>query len=204
MLAGHVYGRAQVGQSVFPLQSIRCPHHATLVPHTALAHQQLHRHGIKHFVAHHHTAELLGQGIDPLHLVRMGFERVLLALAQAARQINDGVALHFIAQALQQLQSQRTRACAEFPHLVGACDLQCLGHLVGQRAAKVLGHFGGSGKVAAALRREAKLAQAVGVVAHAGGVKGQRHEAVKAQPAACMGDAALNQRVQSLLARVVG
>ena len=57
-------------------------------------------------------------------------------------------------------------------------------HLVGQRAAKVLGHFGGCGKVAAALRRETKFTQAVGVIAHARGIERQRHEGVKRQPTA--------------------
>ena len=207
VLTGDLHRRAQVGHTVFPLQGrggICAPHHATLVPDTALAHQQLHGHGIEHFIAHHHPTELLGQGVNPLHLVRIGFQGFLLTRAQATRQIHDGVALHAVAQTLQQLQGQRARTRAKFQHLVGTGHLQGLGHLMRQRVAKVLGHFGGGGKVAAALGGEAQLAQVVGVIAHAGRIQGQGHEAVKAQPTTGIGDAALNQGVQSLLARVVG
>ena len=71
-----------------------------------MARQQLHGHGVQHLVAHHHAAEFFGQGIHPAQLVGMRHQLGLLARAQAARQIDDGVALHPIAQRIQQLQRQ--------------------------------------------------------------------------------------------------
>jgi hypothetical protein len=66
-----------------------------------MARQQLHRHGVEHFVAHHHAVELrVGQRIHPAHLVaKPAASAQLLAGAQAARDIDDGVAAHGAAQA---------------------------------------------------------------------------------------------------------
>src|SRR5574344_2161780 len=53
-------------------------------------------------------------------------------------------------------------------------------------------HFRRGDKVAAAAGHAAQLDAVVGVVAQAGGVQGQVHEAVKAQPAARLGDVVLD------------
>ena len=185
--------RAQVGRAVGPGKTaVFGHHHAALMPHTALltavARQQLHGHGVQHFIAHHHTAKLFGQGIYPAQLVRVGNQLGLLAGPQAARQIDDGVALHPVAQRIQQLQRQRARACAKLPHLIGTGALQGLAHLHGQRLAEQGRELGRGHKVAARLGHGAKFGGVVGVIAQAGRVQRQGHEAVKTQPSALGGN----------------
>ena len=187
---------AQVGGAVGPGEGIRMPGHATFVPLALHAGQQLHRHGVEHFVAHHHAVELRGQRIHPAHRVAKPRQRQLLARPQAAGQIHDGVALHLCAQRAQQLHGQRTRAGAELPHLVGAGLLQGFGHLGGQGLAEQRGHFGGGDEVAARRREGAELGQLVGVVTQARGVQGQCHEAVKADPAAVGSNVSLDVGLQ--------
>ena len=188
-----VDGRAQVGGAVGPGKTaVLSYRHAALMPHTALlaavARQQLHGHGVQYLVAHHHAAEFFGQGIHPAQLVGMRHQFGLLARAQAARQIDDGVALHLIAQRIQQLQRQRAGARAKLPDLVGAGVRQGFAHLYGQRLAEQRGHLGRGHKVAAGLGHGAELGGIVGVVAQAGRVQGQGHEAVKTQPSALGGN----------------
>ena len=60
--------------------------------------EQLHWHRIEHFIAHHHTADVVGQCIHPLHFVDVCRQLSLLTRTQTARHVNDGVALHFIPQ----------------------------------------------------------------------------------------------------------
>jgi len=120
----------------------------------------------------------------------MGRERGPLALAQAARQVDDGVAAWQLAggrERVEQLRGERAAACAELPHLVGAGGLQGLSHLARQRVAIQRGELGRGHEVAAltvtALRQVAELGRAVGVVAQTGFVQSLRHEAIKRQPA---------------------
>ena len=154
----------------------------------ATARQQLHRHRIEHLVAHHHAFDVLGQCIHPAQLGGVGHQLGLLAGAQAARQIDDGVALHLVAQRIQQLQRQRAGACTELPHFRGSGALQRLAHLHGQRLAEQGREFGGGHKVAARLGHGTEFGGVVGVIAQAGRIQRQGHEAVKTQPSALGGN----------------
>ena len=173
------------------------------MPHTLLAHQQLHGHGVQHLVAHHHALELRGQFVHPTHLVGERLERVLLTRAQAARQIDDGVALDARPQGLKQLQRQSARSCAKFPDFVGLSLAQSLRHLVRQGAAKPRRELGRRHKIAAAGGRGAKFAQLVGVIAQTRRVQSQRHEMVKRQPPARGLDAVLDNSHQRTVVRIV-
>jgi len=82
--------------------------------------QQLHRHRIEHLVADDHAGHRIGQRVEPAHALAERRERLALALPQRARQVDDAVALHPLAQGPQQLRGQRARAGAEFPDLGGA------------------------------------------------------------------------------------
>ncbi len=62
----------------------------------------------------------------PAHLAGVGLQAFLLPLAQAAREVDDGVARHRRAERLQQLLRQRAGAGAELPDLVRARHLQGL------------------------------------------------------------------------------
>ena len=79
VLTVNLDGRAQVRGLVRPHQSPLRPGHATLMPDTAHAGQQLHRHGIEHLVAHHHAAHLRRQRARPLHLAGMRRQSLTLA-----------------------------------------------------------------------------------------------------------------------------
>ncbi len=111
----------------------------------------------------------------------------MLALAQAARQIDDGVALK-LRQGLQQLLGQRPRTGAELPQLIGAGRFQRLCQLAGQGLAKPRRQLGCGDKITAATldagRHQAKFARIVGVITPARRVQGHFHETVKAHPAA--------------------
>ena len=84
--------------------------------------QQLHRHGVQHLVTDDHTLHDIRQHVYPAHQMLVFGQCLLLACAQRAREIDDGVALgqraqqsHFI----EDLQSQRAGAGTELPDLVG-------------------------------------------------------------------------------------
>jgi len=205
MLAFDGPRRAQVGGAVFPLKRrlrVVLRHHAALKPLALVAHQQLHRHGVKQLVAHRHAAEFFRQFADPSHFALMRLQGLLLACAQAARQIHNGVSGERITQRVQQLQGQGARACAKLPYLVGVCHGQGLTHTVRQRAPKPGGHFRGSDEVAARGGGGAKFAQLVGVVAQTGRVQGQGHEAVEADPAASVVQLAFQDRHQQGVGQV--
>ncbi len=165
--------RAQRGGAVGPHQlarSVAC--HAAFQPIAVHPRQQLHRHGVQHLVAQHHAAHALGQGVGPMHHVGVGGQGGALALAQAAREVNDGVAPGRLAlggQRVQHLQGQRAAARAKLPHLVGAGGAQGLGQLPRQRLAKQGRELGRGHKVAAlpvhASGHLAKFGALVGVVA---------------------------------------
>ena len=176
--------RRQGGRPVLPDERTLLQRHTALMPLPALAQQQLHGHGVQQFIAHDHAFHGVGQGVQPAQLVRVRGQALLLARAQAARQVHDGVALHRVAQRVQQLQCQRPRARAKLPQLAGLRALQRLAHLHGQCLAEQRGQLGCGHKVAARLGQVAKLGQAARVVAQARRVQGQRHEAVESDPAA--------------------
>ena len=183
-----LHGRAQGRGAVLPGEGIARPGHAALVPHTALAHDELHGHGVEHLVAHHHALEARGQRIRPVHAGGMGGQPLLLARAQAARQVHDGVALHARAQGVEQLRGQRPGARAELPDLARARALQRLGHLGGHHLAEHGRELGRGDEVAAARGHGTQLGAGVGVVAQAQCVERELHEAVEADPAALRGD----------------
>ena len=129
--------RAQGGGAVAPNESAPvAQRHAALVPGAVDAGQQLHGHGIEHLVAQHHAVHGGGQMVGPLHHIAKRGQPRLLALAQAARDIDDGVALQRHALRLQggeHLLGQCPAARAKFPHFMGGGVLQCFDHLGGQR-----------------------------------------------------------------------
>lgn len=188
LIAFDVQRRTQIGGTVGPGQAGTLGHHATFVPDTALAHQQLHRHGVQHFVADHHAFDGLGPGIQPAHLVGMCGQGLRLARAQRTRQIDDGVTPHFVAQRIEQLQGQGPRARPELEHLGGRGLFQGLAHLHGQGLAKQRCQARGRHKIAATVRHGAKLLQRAGVVPQSGLVQGQGHETVKREPATSFGN----------------
>ena len=157
------------------------------MPHATHARQQLHRHGVQHFIAQHHATERRRQFLHPAHALAVSGQPRLLTLAQAARQVHDGVAAQRCARGVQRghhLPGQCARAGAEFPDFINTRGLQGLSHLARQRPAEVRRKLGRGDKVAARLRHVAELARAAGVITQARCVQRQRHEGVKAQPAA--------------------
>ena len=189
VLARDLQRRAQVGGAVRPGQIFRFSDHAALVPDTTLAHQQPYRHRIQHLVAHHHPLQGLRPGIQPTDLVSMRGQGLRLACAQTAREIDDGVATHRVAQGVEQLQGERTGAGTEFEHLVSASLRQRLPHLHRQGLAKKRRQTGRGHKVAARIRHGAEFLQGIGVVAQTGLIQRHGHEAIKRQPAAGLGNA---------------
>ena len=194
--AFNVHRRAQVGGPVGPGELVTVPHHAPLMPNPFQPHQQLHRHGVQHLVTHHHAVKTIRQCIDPTHPVAVCGQRQLLARAQAARHIDDGVALDLVAQSAKQLGRQRTGARAKLPDFVCAGGGEGVRHLHGQRLAEQRRHLGCGHKVAAGRGEGPELGGIVGVVAQAGCVQRQRHEAVKTNPAAVGDDVLANMRLQ--------
>ena len=148
--------------------------------------EQLHRHGIEHFIAHHHALQAVGPLVQPLNLMAPFGQFGLLPGLQGAGQVHDVVALQGAPQALEfteQLVRQSTTACAKFPHFVGAGGTQSFCHLLGQGGAKQGRQLGGRHKIAARLGHAAKLGLLIGVIAQTGLIQGQRHELIKRQPA---------------------
>ena len=154
------------------------------MPKAVQARQQLHRHGVEHLVADHHAAHLGWQFGHPLHLAGMRGQAFALALNQAARQVDDRVALDLRPQRVQYLQGQRARPRTKLPDFRRAGGLQRLGQLARQGLAKTRREFGRRHKVAATGGHQAEFAGIVGVIAQAWRVEGQRHELVKTQPTA--------------------
>ena len=123
-------------------------------------------------------------------------QSVGLSGAQGAGQIDDGVPAHRIAQAVQQLQSQRPGPRAKLPDLIGARGGQRLLHLHRQGLTKQGRQARRGDEITARGRHGAKLLQGVGVVTQARLVQGHGHETVKTDPAARLGDGLVDQRGQ--------
>ena len=162
---------------------------AALVPNACLAVQQLHGHGVQHFVADDDALHLGRQRIGPLHQMRKARQPLLLALAQAGRNFDNGVLPQgwrgrCSGEYLQHLLGQCTAACTKFPHGIGAGVQQGILHLHRQCLAKQGAEFGRGHKIAAIARPVAQRIAVAGVVAQVGCVQRQMHEAVKRQPAA--------------------
>ena len=119
-----------------------------------------------------------------------------LTLTQGAREVDDAVVLHLVAQGVQQLQSQCAGASAKLEHLGRTRGLQGLADLSRQGLAKQRADERGGDKIAARCRHGTKLLQGVGVVAQAGLVQGQGHELVKRHPAASLRQNLLDALVQ--------
>ena len=84
MLAFDLTRRAQVGGPVRPGQLAFVQGHAALMPDALDARQQLDRHRVQHFVAHHHALHGFGQGVEPAHLLAKRGQGELLPCAQIA------------------------------------------------------------------------------------------------------------------------
>ena len=171
--------------------------HATLQPTLAIPAHQVHGHGVQHLVAHDHAFQRIGQAVGPHHLVHQArvlfLQTLVLAVAQRARQVDDGVARDALAQLAQQLLGQGAGARAKLPDLVRAGGVQRLAQLGGHDLAKERRQFGGGHEVAAVLRTGTDHPATTAVVAQSRGVQGQFHEAFKAHPAATFADFVRNQ-----------
>ncbi len=123
-----------------------------------------------------------------MHFAGVRGQPFALALTQAARDIHNRVTLHQRPQGVQHLQRQRAGTRAKLPDFSRTRGLKCLGHLAGQGLAKTRGQLGRGDKIAAAALHasghQAEFEGVVGVVAQARCVERQRHEVVKAYPAA--------------------
>jgi hypothetical protein len=134
------------------------------MPGAGRPHEQLHRHRVEHFIADDHPGHRVGQLAHPMHLAAPARQGVALPLAQAARQVDDGVAPHPLAQRPQQLGRQRAGTRAEFPDLVGAGGRQRIGDLRGQGLAEQRGHLRRRHEIAAGRGHLPELARRVGVI----------------------------------------
>ena len=126
-----------------------------------------------------------GKRVEPAHAVAEARQALALARAQRARQVDDGVAAHALAQRVEQLRGQRAGAGAELPH-ARRCRWRpapartC----TRQRLAEQRRQLRRGDEVAARRGIAPNLRLSRGVVAQAGRVQRQRHEAVERQPAA--------------------
>ena len=148
VIASNVDGRAQCGRTVLPHKAeaaaachIVLHGHAALVPNARPAVQQLHRHGVQHFVADDDALQGRRQGIGPTHQRTEAGQPLLLALAQAGRDFHNGVLPQRLpcrgrGERIQQLFGQRAAACTKLPHGIGAGVAQGVLHLHGQGLAK--------------------------------------------------------------------
>ena len=199
VLAIHLQRRAQVRGAVGPDQLAVFHGNTALEPLAVDARNDLHGHGIQHLIANDHALHVLGQRTGPDHLGGMGCQALLLARAQRAGQIDDGVALHFHALALQlvqYLQRQRARACTKLPDLTRAGALHGFGHLRRYQLAEYGRDLRRRHKVAAGIGQRTEFGSVVRVVAQPRRIQRQRHETVKANPSASLGNGLVNVRVQ--------
>lgn len=116
-------------------------------------------------------------------------QRLLLALAQFAREFDDAVAVRLHAERLQLGQDvgrEPAGAGAELQHvaLAGRQCLQDLRDLVRDGAAEEGGQLGRGDEVAAVFHAAAELGRAAAVVAQARRVQRQFHVAFERNPAA--------------------
>ena len=147
--------------------------YAAFVPDVVRAHEQFYGHGIEYFVADDYALHGWGQLGVPLHQVAKACQSLLLALAQAARDVYYGVLARCCAlggQGVEYLLCQCAAACAKFPDGVGLGVVQGLLHLRGECLPKQGADFGGGYEVAAVTRQMPEFGAAVGVVAQMGGV----------------------------------
>ena len=177
--------RSEVGGLVMPDIALRAfvPSHTSLMPHAIDTVKQLDGHGIQHLVANDHCVDLLGQLIQPLHFVCVGFEIVGLLLPQMRRHLNDVITRDAATQAFKQLQSQAAVARAKFHHFLKFAVLQGLIHTARQGFAEIRRHQRGCDEIAAAGRHAAQRLTAGTVITGAWRIQCQCHEPVKRQPA---------------------
>ena len=198
--ARHVEWRPQGGRLIGRNKHTALNGDTALLPDAVHTGQQLHRHGVQHLVADHHTLHLSRQFADPLHGLAPGGQALALVRLQAAGEIHDRVPPNLRAQGLEQLLRQRAGTRAELPDLGGAGSIQRLRHLPRQRLAKTRGKLGRGDKIAAAALHagghEAELARITGVIAQTRGVQGHGHETVKTDPATGSGDSPADVRGQ--------
>ena len=119
--------------------------------------QQLHRHRIQHFVADDHALQIVGQRIDPLHSGAESLQTLALAFAQRAGKVDDGVALNLVAERIEQLLGERTRAGTELPDVGRGTGSQGLSDLPRQRLGEQRRQLRGSHEVAARTRQHSEL-----------------------------------------------
>ena len=161
---------------------------AALGPALAVEMQQLHRHRVEQLVADDDAVQRVGPGVEPLNTIGVGGQALALPLAQRAGQVDDVIAAHAVAEALEQLRGQRAGAGTELIDLVALAGVQRLPHLHGERAAEQRRQLRRGHKIAARRGHGAELRGRVGVVAQPRRVQRQRHEAVEGQPAAGLGN----------------
>ena len=135
----------------------------------------------------------------PLHHVAKARQPLLLPRAQAAGDIDDGVAAQrhaLLLQGIEHLLGQRAAAGTKFPDFLRAGARQRLGHLYGQRVPVKRTDFRRRDKIAAIRRQMPELGAAMRVVTQPRRVQRQMHETVEGQPAAVPGHFSTYDRLQ--------
>ena len=198
MRAADIHRRAQLAGAILPGKFIAIHRHAALEPQALGALQQLHGHGIQHLVADDHAFHGFGQHVHPAHQMLVFGQRQLLARAQRAGQVDDGVAARqsvLRGQLVQNLQRQRTGSGTEFPQILGLrfVALRATGTPpIDQNRRNLRRRH----KVATRLRHGAELGRFIGVIAQSRSIERQLHESVEGQPAAHGGNFLGNARLQ--------
>ena len=150
------------------------------------------RHRVEHLVADDDAAHRIGQRLDPFDAIGIRGRRFALARTQRRRDLDDPVAPDPIAELPEQHRCERARAGAELPHLVAVAGFERLRDLPGQRPPEQRRQLG-RGHEVAARRRHPPDPRPARVVAEAGRVERERHEAAERQPAAALLDGAQDE-----------
>jgi hypothetical protein len=176
-----------LGQALVVPHEARVAHrHSALEDLAVLAMHQREGHHVEHLVRDHEAADLLRQPVDPhealeILAVPLGDPRAL-ALAQVRAHLEHEIALRRAPHALQlpvQVRREHARAGTELED-VAAHGLHHLGRLARDALRVHVGDLGAGHEVALA----AELARPRGVVAQAGRVERELHEARERDPVA--------------------
>ncbi len=189
LLRRGVQRRPQRRRTILPGIAVRSGNDAALEPLAAVPVQQLHRHRVEHLVADDDALHRVGQRVQPAHLRTVEGEPLPLALAQAARQVDDASSCARARRARRATAARSAPEPAPNSHtVVAAARVQRLRHLRGKSLAEQRRQLGRGHEIAARGGHQPELAVVARVVAEAGRVQRQRHEAVERQPAAGLGD----------------
>lgn len=162
---------------------------------------ELHRHRVEHFVADDHALEALGQRVEPAHARggagRLFVERLALARAQLAGQVDDRIFVELDAERGERVQQPRrelARARAEFHHPPRAARGERLRDGARERLREERRQLGRGHEIAAVVAAPAEFLRAAAVVTQARRVQHALHVAGKRDPSARRGDFGAQRR----------